>query len=51
MDSWNIYLSSSKLTGKTEYAKHVVGNIIFSKTAEQGSNNITGQRASVQILL
>ena len=25
--SWNIHLSISKLTGKTEYAKHVVRNI------------------------
>ena len=46
--SWNIHLSISKLTGKTEYAKHVVRNITFSKAA--GDDNITGQTASAQVL-
>ena len=30
---WNIHLSISKLTGRTEYAKHAVRNITFSKAA------------------
>ena len=47
--SWNIHLSISKLTGKTEYAKHVVRNITFSKAAGE-DNNITGQAASAQVL-
>ena len=47
--SWNIHLNISKLTGKTEYVKHVVLNITFSKAAGQG-NNITGQRTSAQVL-
>ena len=38
--SWNIHLSISKVTGKTEYAKHV-RNITFSKAADH-DNNITG---------
>ena len=46
--SWNIHFSISKLTGKTEYAKHVVRNITFSKAA--GDDNITGQTASAQVL-
>ena len=57
---WNIHLSISiigisilhyqciQLTGKTEYAKHVVRNITFSKAA--GDDNITGQTASAQVL-
>ena len=49
MHSWNIDLSISKLTCKTEYAKHVVRNITFSKAAGQDSN-ITGQTASAQVL-
>ena len=49
MHSWNIYLSISKLTDKTDYAKHVVRNTIFSK-AEGQDNNITGQTASAQVL-
>ena len=47
--SQNIHLSISKLTGKNEYAKHVVRNITFSKAVGQ-SNNITGQTASKQVL-
>ena len=47
--SWNIHLSILKLTGKTEYAKHVVQNITSSKAARQ-DNNITGQTASAQVL-
>ena len=47
--SWNIHLSISKLTGKTEFAKHVVRNITFSKAAGR-DNNITGQAASAQVL-
>ena len=46
--SWNIHFSISKLIGKTEYAKHVVRNITFSKAA--GEDNITGQTASAQVL-
>ena len=49
MHSWNIHLSISKLTDKTEYAKHVVRNITFSKAAGE-DNNITGQAASAQVL-
>ena len=47
--SCNIHLSISKLTGKSEYAKHVVRNVAFSKTAGQ-DNNITGQTACAQVL-
>ena len=47
--SWNIHLSISKLTGRTEYAKHAVRNITFSKAAGQ-EINITGQTASAQVL-
>ena len=49
LHSWNIHLSISKLTGKAEYAKHVVRNITSSKAAGQ-DNNITGQTASAQVL-
>ena len=34
---------------KTEYAKHVARNIIFSEAAGQ-DNNITGQAACEQVL-
>ena len=37
------------LLGKTEYAKHVVRNITFSKAADQ-DNNITGLTACEQVL-
>ena len=46
---WNIHLSISKITGKNEYAKHVVQSITFSNAAGQ-DNNITGQTASAQVL-
>ena len=46
--SWNIHHSISKLTGKTEYAKHVVRNVSFSEAADQ--DNITGQTACEQVL-
>ena len=49
MRSWNIHLSISKLTGKTEYAKHLVRNITCSRAAGQ-DNNITWQAASEQNL-
>ena len=44
-----MHLSIPKLTCKTEYARHVVRNITFSKASEQ-DNNITGQTASAQVL-
>ena len=47
--SWNIHLSIPKLTGKTEFAKHLVRNVTCSRAAGQG-NNITGQTASEQVL-
>ena len=47
--SWNIHLSILKLTGKTEYAKHLVRNITCSRAAGQ-NNNITDQTASEQVL-
>ena len=47
--SWNIHLSISKLTGKTEFAKHLVRNITCSRAAGQ-DNNMTGQTASEQVL-
>ena len=37
------------LLAKTEYAKHVLRNITFSKAAGQ-DNNITEQTASAQVL-
>ena len=44
-----MHLSIPKLTGKTEYARHVVRNIAFSKASGK-DKNITGQAASAQIL-
>ena len=44
--SCNMYLNNSKLTGKTEYAKHGKLNITLSKGQD---NNITGQTASEQV--
>ena len=43
-----IHLRISKLTSKSEYAKHLLRNITFSKVAGQ-DNNITGQTAPEQI--
>ena len=47
--SWNIHLSILKLTGKSEYAKHVVRNITSSKAARE-DNKITGRTTSAQVL-
>ena len=47
--SWNIHVSISKLTGKTESTKHALRNITCSRAAGQ-DNKITGQTASEQVL-
>ena len=47
--SWNIHVSISKLTGKTESTKHALRNITCSRAAGQ-DNNITGQTTSEQVL-
>ena len=44
-----MHLSISKLTGKTEYTKHVVRNTAFSKAAGK-DNSLTGKTTSAQVL-